>query len=414
MTASRPPPPEELGDLSARLGNGKRIDRPNPRPPRNGDRRHNDCRRLFKDGRKAIALGLVAEHRNDGGSVEDHQASPLRSSKNSLSALSPVNPRATTLRRIAAIRSPTASRRRGGGAHWRRRGAPLRSGRHSSFREHADQAVGRGVANAQSHAGCSHPVRGPYVWITISWQPYVCKCAAPRKFKPNPNLAKSSQICPNWAKPRPNPTKPGAWISLSESSLFKDLRRPPRAFFLSPPPSCPIRSRKRLSRPSSPFRLKVFGGAVELVQEGLARLFAGDGFGLGAPAAFELVENVEDRGDRPDLLEKRVLDEETDRARLRWARLEQAMRLAAGLVANGLPHDLADALARQLIAAGDLCIGPALAQAGEMRSRRKTLPLASSRRLGRGTVSFSVSLFSMFVFSMSASVSAAARRRCSP
>ena len=85
----------------------------------------------------------------------------------------------------------------------------------------------------------------------------------------------------------------------------------------------------------------------------------------GAPAAIEPVENIEERGNRLDLLEQRLLDEETDRAKLRLARLKQAMRLAAGSVANGLPRDLADSLSRQPLVAGYLLIGPALAQAGE-------------------------------------------------
>ena len=53
------------------------------------------------------------------------------------------------------------------------------------------------------------------------------------------NLSKENpsgiQIGPNWAKSsqaQPNPTKGKAWISLSKSSLIKDLSGPPRAFFL--------------------------------------------------------------------------------------------------------------------------------------------------------------------------------------
>jgi hypothetical protein len=114
------------------------------------------------------------------------------------------------------------------------------------------------------------------------------------------------------------------------------------------------------------FRLKVFGGPIKLVEKVLARLVAGDRLNLGgALAAVELVENLEERGDRLDLLEKRLLDKETDRAKPWSARLKQAMRLAAEWVANGFPHDLADALSRQALVARDLLIGPALAQAGE-------------------------------------------------
>jgi hypothetical protein len=49
-----------------------------------------------------------------------------------------------------------------------------------------------------------------------------------------PNPAKSSQIQPNPAKPGQSQSKERLGFSLSESSLIKDLRGPPRAFFLLP------------------------------------------------------------------------------------------------------------------------------------------------------------------------------------
>jgi hypothetical protein len=52
------------------------------------------------------------------------------------------------------------------------------------------------------------------------------------KSKPNPNFAKLSQIHPNPAKPGQSRSKEKLGFSLSESSLIKDLRGPPRAFFL--------------------------------------------------------------------------------------------------------------------------------------------------------------------------------------
>jgi hypothetical protein len=50
--------------------------------------------------------------------------------------------------------------------------------------------------------------------------------------KPNPNPAKSSKIQPSQAKGNPRKKLGFPCISLSETRLFKDLRRPPGAFFL--------------------------------------------------------------------------------------------------------------------------------------------------------------------------------------
>jgi hypothetical protein len=53
--------------------------------------------------------------------------------------------------------------------------------------------------------------------------------------KPEPNLAKLSKIQPRPAKNNQRKRLGFPWILLSESSLFKGLRRPQPAFFLFPP-----------------------------------------------------------------------------------------------------------------------------------------------------------------------------------
>jgi hypothetical protein len=53
--------------------------------------------------------------------------------------------------------------------------------------------------------------------------------------KPNPNLAKSSQIGPSLRQDDPRKRLGFPWISLSELSLFKDLRGPPGLKLFSAP-----------------------------------------------------------------------------------------------------------------------------------------------------------------------------------
>jgi hypothetical protein len=56
----------------------------------------------------------------------------------------------------------------------------------------------------------------------------------PTKSKRNPNYAKLGKIEPNPAKPGQRESRRLTLISLSESSLIKDLRGPPRVFFPLP------------------------------------------------------------------------------------------------------------------------------------------------------------------------------------
>ena len=115
--------------------------------------------------------------------------------------------------------------------------------------------------------------------------------------------------------------------SFAELSLFKGLRRSPRAFFF---PSCPAASpnpalSRSLDRCPRWSYAEIGGDAVDLVHEPLARLVVIHLTDLGGPLVA-----VEGGG-----AEERV------------------------------SHDLADPLRRDLLLAGDFVIGVALAQAGE-------------------------------------------------
>ena len=89
---------------------------------------------------------------------------------------------------------------------------------------------------------------------------------------------------------------------MAGSSLFKGLRRPPRAFFLSlqarPFPPNPG-SEPTLRSPSWLVEAEIGGDAVDLVHEPLARLVVIDLIDLGGPlVAVDPIDHFEERRDR--------------------------------------------------------------------------------------------------------------------
>ena len=104
------------------------------------------------------------------------------------------------------------------------------------FGERANQSVGGGVANAQSSCwpfpSLRRSIRMDDIVMTVIQQ--AGEAGGPRKIQ---GQSKLSQIGAESGKAGPNFSQGIPWISFAESSLFKGLRRPLRAFFLSPPPS---------------------------------------------------------------------------------------------------------------------------------------------------------------------------------